>query len=568
MRPEPIMDFDAIVVGSGISGGWVAKELCERGLKTLIIERGRNVKHGSDYQDFAAPWEVANRGKVPEDEQAQHYAIQSNSHAFNAATKQWWVRDDEHPYSMPGDRPFHWIRGYHLGGRSITWGRQTYRMSDYDFNANKADGHGVDWPIRYADLAPWYDHVERFAGVSGASEGLEQLPDGQFLPAMSLNCLELAFKDTVEQRHPTRRITIGRCTHLTEPRPEHIALGRGPCQLRDVCERGCSYGAYFSSLSATLPAARNTGKLTVVTDAIVDKLEYDPVKRAISGVRVIDSNTREGRTYRARVVFLCASTIATAQILLASRSEQFPKGLANRSDAVGRNLMDHVVGIGASGTHPGFRDRYYYGRRPTGFYLPRYANITENDGEFLRGFGFQGYTSRSSWWRGANEAGVGAELKDRLRSPGRWEMHLIAFGEMLPRADNRVTLEEGRRDKWGLPLVHVDCTHGENERRLGERANRDAVQMLAAAGFENIAVRGPVKPPGHCVHEMGTARMGRDPSTSVLNGHNRAHDVPNLFITDGSCMSSSGTVNPSLTYMALSARAANHAADLLAAGEL
>lgn len=562
------MDFEAIVVGSGISGGWVAKELCERGVKTLVIERGRDVKHGADYQDFAAPWEVPNRGRVPEEERERHYAIQSQSHAFNAATRQWWVRDDEHPYSMPEDRPFHWIRGYHLGGRSITWGRQAYRMSDYDFRSNKADGHGVDWPIRYSDIAPWYDHVEKFAGVSGATEGLEQLPDGHFQPALGLNCIELAFKHSVEQGHPTRRVTSGRCMHLTEPRPEHIALGRGPCQLRNVCERGCSYGAYFSSLSATLPAARNTGNLTIVSDAIVDRLEYDPATRRISGVRVIDAHSRQGRTYRARVVFLCASTIATAQILLASDSEHFPGGLANRSDAVGRYLMDHVVGIGASGTHPGYLDRYYYGRRPTGFYLPRYVNITENDGDFLRGFGFQGYTSRSSWWRGAGEAGVGAEFKNRLRTPGRWEMHLIAFGEMLPRADNRVTLDGNRRDRWGIPLVHVDCTHGENERRLGERANRDAVQMLAAAGFENISAKGPVSPPGHCVHEMGTARMGLDPATSVLNGRNQAHDIPNLFITDGSCMASSGTVNPSLTYMALSARAAHFAADQLAAGAL
>jgi choline dehydrogenase-like flavoprotein len=562
------MDFDVIVVGSGITGGWVAKELCERGVKTLLLERGRNVEHGADYTDFATPWQVPNRGRVPEDEKAQHYAIQGTNYAFGSATRQWYVRDSEHPYSTPPDRPFMWIRGYHLGGRSINWGRQSYRLSDYDFGANLRDGRGIDWPIRYADLSPWYDRVERFAGVSGSIEGLEQLPDGQFLAPMGLNCLEQDFKQKIEALHPTRRVTLARSANLTEPTAEHIALGRGPCQLRNVCDRGCGYGAYFSSLSATLPAAKKTGNLTVVTDALVERLDYDHAKRRVSGVRVIDSNTRERTLYQARMVFLCASTIGTSQILLGSRSEAFPNGLANRSGTLGRYLMDHVVGIGAIGTHPGFLDRYYYGRRPTGFILPRYVNITESDDNFVRGFAFQGYSGRSSWARAQNEVGIGAELKEKLRAPGRWEMRLIGFGEMLPRADNRVTLDEKRTDKWGIPLVHVDCTHGENERLLGERANRDAAAMLAAAGFENIQSNGPMRPPGHAVHEMGTARMGHDPATSVLNRYNRAHDILNLFVTDGSCMVSSGTTNPSLTYMALSARAANYAADLLASGEI
>ncbi|MBC8028310.1 MAG: GMC family oxidoreductase [Steroidobacteraceae bacterium] len=562
------MDFDAIVVGSGISGGWVAKELCERGLRTLVIERGRDVKHGSDYLDFVTPWEVPNRGMVPEDEAAEHYAIQSTCYAFNSATRQWWVRDSEHPYSTPDGRPYSWLRGYHLGGRSLTWGRQTYRMSDVDFAAHSVDGLGIDWPIRYSDISPWYDRVERFAGISGANEGLAHLPDGQFLPPMDLNCVEVAFKKRIEADHPTRRVTIGRCAHLTEPTPEHIALGRGPCQLRSVCERGCGYGAYFSSLSATLPAARLTKNLTVVTDAIVERLDYDHAKRRVSGVRVIDAKTKQGKSYQARAVFLCASTIPTAQILLASASEFHPNGLANRSGAVGRYLMDHVVGIGAFGEHPGFLDRYYYGRRPTGFYLPRYVNLNEKDPAFARGFAFQGYSGRSTWTRADREPGIGVELKQRLRDPGRWGMQLIGFGEMLPRADNRVTLHETRKDRWGIPLAHIDVTHGDNERRIAERANRDAAAMLTAAGFENVSSLGAISPPGHSVHEMGTCRMGNDPTVSVLNGHNQAHDVPNLFITDGSCMASSGTVNPSLTYMALSARAANYAADRLASGDL
>lgn len=563
------MNFDAIVVGSGISGGWAAKELCERGLKTLVIERGRHVEHRADYQDFAPPWEVPHRGLVPQDEIAEHYAIQSQCHAFSSATRQWWVRDSEHPYVTPADRPFAWIRGYHLGGRSITWGRQTYRMSDVDFGANKLDGNGVDWPIRYSDLSPWYDRVERFAGISGANEGLDHLPDGQFLPPLELNCVELEFKRRLEASRPSRRVTVGRCAHLTEPAPEHVALGRGPCQLRGVCERGCGYGAYFSSLSATLPAARRTGNLTIVTDAIVERLDYDHAKRRVSGVRVIDSNTGQGRSYQARVVFVCASTIGTAQILLSSRSEWFPEGLANSSGAVGRYLMDHVVGIGARGRHPGFLDRYYYGRRPTGFYVPRYLNTTERtEVDFVRGFGFQGYSGRSTWQRGAGQAGIGAQLKQSLRAPGRWEMTLTGFGEMLPRAENRVTLDARRKDRWGIPLVHIECTHGDNERRLAERASQDAVQMLKEAGFEDVTALGSPRAPGTAVHEMGTARMGHDPKTSVLNRHNQSHDVPNLFVTDGSCMSSSGSVNPSLTYMALSARAANYAADRLATGEI
>jgi choline dehydrogenase-like flavoprotein len=564
------MDFDAIVIGSGISGGWAAKELCERGLRTLMIERGRRVNHRSDYQDFAAPWELPHRGQVPEDEIRRDYAIQSTSSAFNSATQQWWVKDSEHPYLTPEAREFRWLRGHHLGGRSLTWARQSYRLSDIDFGANKKDGHGVDWPIRYADLSPWYDRVETFSGISGNTEGLEQLPDGRFLKPLDLNCAELDFKRRLESNRPTRRVTIGRCAHLTELTAEHIALGRGPCQMRNVCERGCGYGAYFSTLSATLPAAERTGNLTVVTDAIVEKLDYDPAKRRVSAVRVIDARTKERRSYQARVVFLCASTLPTAQILLNSRSETFPQGLANRSDQVGRNLMDHVFGIGAMGNVPGLLDRYYYGRRPTGIIIPRYANVTEDArGEYARGWSFQGRGKRTHWERAIDQPGVGAQMKAELREPGPWQMVLSGFAEMLPRSDNRVTLDERQIDASGLPLLHVDCTHGENEHRLAAQAQKDALEMLAAAGCTNVRpLQSTVLPPGSCAHEMGTARMGLDPSTSVLNRHNQVHDVPNLYITDGSCMTSSSCVGPSLTYMALSARAAHHAADLLATGEL
>ncbi len=421
---------------------------------------------------------------------------------------------------------------------------------------------------RYADLAPWYDRAERFAGISGANEGLPQLPDGQFQPAMDLNVVERDFKFKLEAQYPTRKLIHGRVANLTEPTEEQISLGRTNCQFRDTCARGCSYGGYFSSLAAMLPAAQRTNNLTIVTDSIAHSVIYDPATGRASGVRVIDAHTKQGREYSARIVFMCASTIGTAQVLLNSRSEDFPTGIANRSDQLGRNLMDHVSGMGASGTHPGFGDRYYAGRRPNAFYIPRYRNVTES-ADFVRGFGIQGGAQRGGWNRGQWEAGIGADFKNGLRTPGPWSVWLAAFGEMLPNPDNRVTLSETQNDQWGIPLVHINCAHGENDLKLARQANADAVEMLQAAGFENVEARGTEPyPPGQAVHEMGTARMGRDPATSVLNGWNQAHDVQNLFVTDGACMASTACQNPSLTYMAITARAANHAADLVRDGAL
>jgi choline dehydrogenase-like flavoprotein len=566
-------DFDAIVVGSGVTGGWVAKELCEKGLKTLLLERGPNVQHGTDYTDMLQPWEVENRGAVNQDEAARDYPIQSKCYAFNNANKQWWVKDSEHPYTFPPERPFYWMRGYHLGGRSLMWGRQTYRWSDIDFEANSKDAYGVDWPIRYADIAPWYAYVERFAGISGSPEGLAQLPDGEFQPPMDFTIVEREFKQRMEAAYPTRKMTIGRCAHLTKPTDEQVALGRTSCQFRSLCERGCVYGAYFSTQSATLPAAQRTGNLTIQPDSIVHSVICDPSGKRVTGVRVIDANTKQGRTVTARIVFVNGSTIATAALLLNSTSEAFPNGLANRSDQVGRNLMDHVSGFGASGVWPGDLDRYYFGRRPNGTYIPRYVNVTEPTDSFVRGFGFQGGAFRSSWPRGIYEPGIGEALKNQLRTPGSWSMHLSGFGEMLPRPENRVTLDGTQKDGWGMPLIHIDCAYGDNELKMVSRANADAKQMLERAGFQHVKVRtrdsdgeeGPV-PPGYGIHEMGTARMGRDPATSVLNQWNQAHDLPNLFITDGACMASSACQNPSLTYMALSARAANHAVEIMKEG--
>jgi choline dehydrogenase-like flavoprotein len=560
--------FDAIVIGSGMSGGIAAKELCERGLKTLVIERGRMLEHGASYTDWMQPWDVPNEGQIPEEELARDYPIQRNCYAVNETTKQYWVKDSEHPYTFPEDKPFHWIRGYHLGGRSIMWGRQSYRMSEMDFEANAKDGHGSDWPIRYADIAPWYDHVERFIGVAGSKEGLPQLPDGEFLPPFGLNDGELELKRAVEARFPGRKVIPGRVANLSEAQPHHEELGRTTCQARSFCERGCTYGAYHSSLSSSLPAAERTGNMTIVTDAIVDSIVHDPKTGRATGVRVIDSNTKERRTYEAKVIFGCASAIATAQILLNSTSEANPNGLANSSDMVGRNLMDHLYALSIAGMFPKGPDTYYYGRRPTGLYIPRFRNVSE-PGDFLRGYGYQGGVSRMSW-RGAAlmMPGIGDALKQRVRKLGPWFGYISGFGEMLPNPENRVTLNQANKDKWGIPIVHIECQIGENEHKMIKHIIDDGKAMLEAAGGMVMASNSTPGAPGLGIHEMGTACMGKDPKKSVLNKYNQTHDVPNLFITDGSAMASSGCQNPSLTYMALSARAAHHAVEFLREGKV
>lgn len=560
--------FDAIVIGSGMSGGIAAKELCERGLKTLVIERGRKLEHGASYTDWMQPWDLPNAGLVPQEELARDYPIQSQCYALTSATQQYWVKDKEHPYTTPEGKPFSWIRGNHLGGRSLMWGRQSYRLSEIDFEANAKDGHGTDWPIRYADLAPWYDHIEKFIGVAGSREGLPQLPDGEFLPPFALNDGELALKQAVEAKFPGRKIIPGRVANLSKAQPHHEELGRTSCQNRSFCERGCSYGAYHSSLSSSLPAAERTGNLTIVTDAVVHSIVHDPKTGKATGVRVIDSNTRQGRTYEAKVIFGCASTIGTAQILLNSKSEAFPNGLANSSDMVGRNLMDHLYALTVAGILLKGPNTYYHGRRPTGLYIPRFRNVTE-PGEFLRGYGYQGGAQRMGWRSAAlGMPGIGAELKERVRKLGPWMVFISGFGEMLPNPENRVTLNTGQTDKWGIPTVNISCTHGENERKMAKQVIADGKAMLEAVGAMIVASGEEPGIPGLGIHEMGTARMGRDPKTSVLNAYNQAHDVPNLFITDGSAMASSGCQNPSLTYMALSARAAHHAAEFLKEGKI
>ncbi|MEN7535871.1 GMC family oxidoreductase [Aurantiacibacter flavus] len=563
--------FDVIVIGSGMSGGIAAKELTERGLKTLVLERGNEVVHRRDYNDFVQPWDFPNAGQINEEEKARDYAVQRECYAVNSLTKDFFVKDSDHPYTTPEGKDFSWIRGYHTGGRSIMWGRQTYRLSPMDFEANARDGHGVDWPIRYEDLAPWYSHIEDFIGVSGSIEGLEQLPDGEFLPPWALNDAELMFKAAVESTFGDgRKVIPARVAHLTEAREKDRALGRTQCQARTICERGCSFGAMHSSLTTSLPAAQATGNLTIVHDAIVDSIEYDPVTDRVTGVKVIDRNTKARTTYEAKVIFSCASTIGTASILLNSMSEVFPTGLANSSDQVGRNIMDHLYSLNTVGLLPHAPDTYYFGRRPGGLYIPRFRNLPGQESEeFIRGYGYQGQARRGGGIEEATgQIGIGAELKGKPAQIGPWSISLVGFGEVLPRESNRVTLSPNESDQWGIPLPHIDCEFGDNEYNMIDRIMDDAKAMIeAAGGVVTYQDRVPGKF-GLGIHEMGTARMGRNPGTSVLNKWNQAHDVPNLFITDGSAMTSSGCQNPSLTYMALSARAANTAAGMLAEGVL
>jgi choline dehydrogenase-like flavoprotein len=563
-------DFDVIVVGSGMSGGWVAKEMAEKGFKVGVIERGRKIEPEVDYTDFVDPWQEEYLNRQTEQDK-EDYQVQRHVYAFHSYTKQFWVKDKDHPFETPAGKPFTWRRGYHEGGRSIMWARQSYRMSETDFGANKADGHGVDWPVRYDEMAPWYDYVEKFAGISGTSEGLDILPDGDmFQPPHDLTCVEEDFRDKVEAAFPGRRIIPGRVANLTEPTQEQLDLGRGKCQARDRCFRGCSFGAYFSSVSATLPAARRTGNMTLIPDTAVHKVVVDPVTGRATGVETVNVKTNETKVMTARVVFLNAGTIPTSMILLNSANADNPNGIANSSGQVGRNVMDHHSSARGSATMPGHLDRHTFGRRPNGVYIPRFRNHTEEGENFLRGYGFQAWSSREGWQSQIYGKGVGEDFKNDIRSPGAWTMGMVGFGEVLPNSDNHVRLHPTKTDKWGFPVPIIDVQWGENERKMARQAILDTRAMLEAAGGTNIQTPSAedveVAMPGIGIHEMGTARMGRDSSTSVLNRFNQSWDVPNLFVTDGSFMASSGCQNPSLSYMAFSARGADHAAKLMKEG--
>ena len=530
--------YDAIVVGTGISGGWAAKELCENGLNVLVLERGPMVKHVQDYKTMNDdPWDYPFKGELSREDKEKYHKQLRVGWAPKDDVKHFFVNDLEHPYQET--KRFDWIRGYQVGGRSLTWGRQSYRWSDIDFEANKNDGIAVDWPVRYKDIAPWYDKVETYIGVSGQALGLKQLPDGKFQPPMGLNCV----------------------AHITENTTD--IEGRGPCQYRNRCWRGCPFGGYFSSNSSTLPAAERTGNMTLRPNSIVHEVTYDENQKRATGVKIVDAETHEKLEFKSKIVFLCASSMASVGILLQSKSQRFPNGMGNEHDQLGRNIMDHHYQLGASAKVDGHLDKYYKGRRPNGFYIPRFVNLDEKTKrkDFLRGFGYQGGANRTNWSEMVAEMGYGKELKESILKPGGWEIGMGGFGEMLPYHDNRVTLSKDKKDQWGLPQLDFDVEFKENEYNMREAIKEEAAAMLKAAGFKNVNTFDTETGPGLGIHEMGGARMGHDPKTSVLNKHNQLHSVPNVYVTDGAFMTSASCVNPSLTYMAFTARAANHAAE-------
>ena len=553
-----IDSYDAIVVGTGISGGWAAKELCEKGLKTLVLERGPMVQHPVDYKTANMDkWDFKGGDKITQEIRKRQPKQSRTNYVNTESTTHFFVDDNKHPYNE--DKPFDWIRGYHVGGRSLLWGRQSYRMSDLDFEANAKDGIAVDWPIRYKDLASWYSYVEKYIGISGEKLGLPHLPDSEFLKPMELNCAEDELKNAVAKKFTDRLVTIGRVAHITEGTKP--GLGRNSCQYRNRCRRGCPFGAYFSSNSSTLPAAEATGNMTLRTNALVNEVIYDADSKKATGVRMIDAQTKEVFEFKAKVIFLCASTVASTSILMQSTSDRFPNGMGNDSGELGHNLMDHHFRLGATASVEGYEDKYYTGRRPNGIYIPRFRNIggATNRKDFIRGYGYQGGASRGNWTQIVSEMAYGKGLKEAVMQPGGWQIGINGFGETLPYHDNKMYLDYDKKDEWGLPTVTFDADIKENEKIMRKDIMNQAAEMFDAAGFKNIQTFDKGYSMGLGIHEMGTARMGRDPRTSVLNKYNRLHAVSNVYVTDGSGMTSAGNTNPSLTYMALTARAVDHA---------
>ncbi|MGB2045480.1 MAG: GMC oxidoreductase [Porticoccaceae bacterium] len=562
--------FDAIVVGSGVSGGWAAKEFCEKGFKTLMIERGRVVEHRKDYtSEGVPPWHQTYRSKVENLLQQRDYHIQQQCYAFSDATKHFFGNDREMPYTTAEGTEFSWIRANQLGGKSLLWHRQSYRLSEHDFRANSLDGHGTDWPIGYKDLAPWYSHVEKHAGICGTPENLPQLPDSEFLPPFEMNSPEKAIKAAIEKHYSDKRLIIGRMAHLTQPTELHLSQGRVQCQARNECQKGCSFGAYFSTQSSTLPPAAATGNLHIAPNSVVHSLIYDEKTNRVKGVRVIDNDDLSQREYYAKVVFLCASTLGSTQIMLNSTSKAFPNGIANSSGVLGHYLMDHNYNAKVKADIPGFEGEYYRGSRPGGLLIPnfRYKPSRYSD-KYQRGFSFSCGAYRESWKNHKEDDGFGSEFKQSLSQAGQWKFNMDAQGEMLPRFENHMALHPTLKDKWGIPQVEFNVRWSDNEKLMMEDAVETGKDILSKAGLENITGEATERPPGIAIHEVGTARMGRDPKDSILNGFNQCHDVANLFVTDGSSFSSSATQNPSLTFMALTARAVDYAAKEIKNGRI
>jgi len=554
--------YDAIVIGSGISGGWAAKELCEKGLKTIMLERGKNIEHVKDYPSAnKEAWDFPHRGRRTQ-KMIDDYPVLKRDYPLNETNLDWWANDKDSPYTEI--KRFDWFRGYHVGGRSLMWGRQSYRLSDLDLEANAKEGIAIDWPIRYKEIAPWYDYVERFAGVSGSIEHLPQLPDGQFLPPMQMNCVEKDVSARIKEHYKGQRtMIIGRTAHVTAPLPD-----RQQCQFRNKCWVGCPFGGYFSTQSSTLPAAMKTGNLTVRPWSIVTKILYDKDKKRAIGVEVLDAETNKTYTYNAKIIFLNASTLNSAWILMNSATDVWPDGLGSSSGELGHNIMDHHLGVGAGGTVEGYEDKYYYGRRANGIYIPRFRNLFGDKRDYLRGFGYQGSASRQNWSHDVPEYAIGAEYKDALTEPGNWTMGIGGFGETLPYHENQITLDKNKKDKWGLNVLAFDVEYKDNEKKMRKDMMQDAIEMLEAAGVKNVKGRDGDGTLGRGIHEMGSARMGADPKTSVLNKWNQVWDAPNVFVTDGAFMVSSACHNPSLGYMAFTARAADHALSELKKGNI
>ncbi|WP_254560025.1 GMC oxidoreductase [Dyadobacter diqingensis] len=560
IKAEKVNTYDAIVIGSGISGGWAAKELTEKGLKTLMLERGRDVKHIEDYPTtMSAPWEMPHRGRLPVEVINQNPVVSKTGYAFNEYSGHFFVKDADHPFEQV--KPFDWTRGYQVGGKSLIWARWVQRWNETNFEENLKEGIGVDWPIRYQDLAPWYSHVERFIGVAGNKDGLASLPDGAFLPPFEMNCIESHFQKKTAENYNDRHFIISRTANLSEPSKIHTDLGRTGCMSRNWCNRGCPFGAYFSTQSSTLPAAVKTGNLSLRPFSVVHSIIYDEKKGKATGVRVIDTNTLELTEFYAKVIFVNAATLNSTLILMNSISSRFPNGLGNDSGALGHYLMDHNYRARISGIYEGkdFDDHYYYGRRPTGTYVPRFRNMgTDRRKDFVRGYAYACSGSRQGWERGNASDGFGAEFKESMTKPGIWSFSMTGMGEMLPHVDNKVSVNLSKTDKWGMPTLKIDCQWRENENAMVLDALNQAQEMMESAGIKVVEAYDNHQNPGLAIHEMGTARMGRDPKTSVLNGFNQIHACKNVFVTDGSSMTSSACQNPSLTYMALTARAVDH----------